>query len=184
MKIADADILLVPGLGDIPAGHWLNRWREKMANARFVELPGRHAPVFKAWMDGLVEAVAEAQRPVVLVAHSLGVLTVAHAARHFEHGKVRGAFLVAPPDLGQTDPAPHCDITGFHPRPTGPLPFTARVVASRTDPSCAFDTAHKMASDWGAHFQDAGESGHIDLASGHGPWPDGLISFAYLMKTL
>ena len=63
----------------------------------------------------IVEEVARAERPVVLVAHSLGVLAAVHAAPFLAKGescgKVKGAFLVAPPSakvlagLDALDPA-------------------------------------------------------------------------------
>ncbi|MFB9360579.1 alpha/beta hydrolase [Amorphoplanes nipponensis] len=27
--------------------------------------------------------------------------------------------------------------------------------------------------DWGAELVDAGDAGHLETASGYGPWPDG-----------
>lgn len=184
MKIADADILLVPGYGETPADHWMTRWRAKMPSARLIDLPNRFRPVRKAWVETLEEAVNGAGRPVVLVGHSLGVNTIVHAARTLPKGAVRGAFLVAPTDLARESPKPAFDVGDFLPLPRGPLPFPSRVIASRTDPHCAFETARDWAQAWGAHFQDAGESGHLNHESGHGPWPEGLMTFAYLMKGL
>jgi len=37
MKIADADILVLPGLGNAGPGHWQRRWGERFSTARFVE---------------------------------------------------------------------------------------------------------------------------------------------------
>ncbi len=186
MKISETDILLLPGYGDTPSGHWMHRWCEKMPTARVVAQRHWFRPVLKEWIETLKAAVDEAERPVVLVGHSLGSITAVHAARG--HGldteKVRAAFLVAPTDLGRKEPRPAFDAAQFEAVPKGPLPFRARVVASRTDPYCAFEVAEQMAKDWGAHFQDAGDAGHINLESGHGPWPEGLMSFAYLMKDL
>jgi predicted alpha/beta hydrolase family esterase len=33
-------------------------------------------------------------------------------------------------------------------------------------------------------LSDAGESGHINIASGHGPWPEGLLQFGQFLKKL
>jgi len=30
-----------------------------------------------------------------------------------------------------------------------------------------------LSEDWGADFIDMGEAGHINVASGYGPWPEG-----------
>lgn len=184
MKISEADILLVPGHGAMPAGHWMHRWCEKMPTARLVEMPAPFHPLRKAWVEAIAGAVAAAERPVVLVAHALGAIACVHAARSLDRDKVRAAFLVAPTDLARSAQKPDLAVGDFLPVPSGPLPFKARVVASRTDPHCDQDTAKHFAHDWGAHFQDAGDAGHIDPESGHGPWPEGLMSFAYLMKDL
>ena len=58
------------------------------------------------------------------------------------------------------------------------------VVASTSDPLVSVDRARGFAADWGADFQLAGDAGHINAASGHGPWPEGLLMFAELMKRL
>uniref|UniRef100_UPI003BAA9226 RBBP9/YdeN family alpha/beta hydrolase n=1 Tax=Stappia sp. TaxID=1870903 RepID=UPI003BAA9226 len=184
MKISETDILLVPGYGETPAAHWLHRWQEKIPTARFVELPSTFHPVRKQWVETITAGVESAERPVVLVAHSLGAIACVHAAHALPADKVKAAFLVAPTDLARSAPKPAFEVGDFLPVPKGPLPFRARVVASRNDPHCDYDTAHGFALDWGAHFQDAGEAGHINHESGHGPWPEGLMSFAYLMKDL
>ena len=41
-----------------------------------------------------------------------------------------------------------------------------------------------MAYAWGAAIADAGSSGHINVESGHGPWPEGLMRFAGFLKAL
>ena len=58
------------------------------------------------------------------------------------------------------------------------------VVASTTDPLVSVDRARGFAADWGSDFMLAGDAGHINVASGHGPWPEGLLQFAELMKRL
>ncbi|KXK59959.1 hypothetical protein AWW66_21310 [Micromonospora rosaria] len=59
--------------------------------------------------------------------------------------------------------------------PRARLPFRSIVVASRTDPSATVDQVHGYARDWGAELYDAGEAGHLDTASGYGPWPAGEL---------
>lgn len=55
------------------------------------------------------------------------------------------------------------------------LPFPALVVASENDPFARFERAEAFADAWGAAFISAGEAGHINVASGHGDWPDGEV---------
>lgn len=184
MKISEADILLVPGYGDTPDGHWMNRWQTKMANAWVVEQKNWFKPDRKTWIDTLTARLEKTTQPVVLVGHSLGCHVIAHAFHGLSHDRIRGAYLVAPTDLERTTDKPAWDTASFLPQPGAPLPFPAHVVASRDDPNCAYDRAEGFAKAWGATFQDAGHAGHINLESGHGPWPEGMMSFAYFMKRL
>ena len=80
MKTSEADILIVPGWSSSGPGHWQSRWERNLPTARRVEQDDWINPDKDAWVGRLIERIAEAQRPVVLIAHSLGVATVAHAA--------------------------------------------------------------------------------------------------------
>ena len=71
---------MVPGAGNASPFHWLSRWQTNMSTARRVEQDDWDTPRRDVWVDRLVETVGEAEKPVILVAHALGVLTVAHAA--------------------------------------------------------------------------------------------------------
>jgi predicted alpha/beta hydrolase family esterase len=48
------------------------------------------------------------------------------------------------------------------------------VAASRNDPLGAYEGVSELARDWGASLFDLGESGHLNPASGFGPWPTAL----------
>jgi predicted alpha/beta hydrolase family esterase len=130
----------------------------------------------------IVEASAQATRPAVLVAHSLGVLATVHAAPRLA-GKAVGAFLVAPPDEANLATLPEID-PAFAPVPRAPLPFPAVLVASSNDPYCSPGAAAEFARAWGARFADAGAADHINAESGHGPWPEGLMRFAGFLRQL
>ena len=97
MRIADTDILIQPGLDNSGEGHWQRRWAERFPNAHVIEQHEWHKPVMHDWVEHIAHDVMMATRPVVIVAHSLGVIAVADAAAQFKDHKVRGAFLVSPP---------------------------------------------------------------------------------------
>ena len=183
MRVAEADLLFVPGLGNSGPDHWQTRWLERLSTGRRIDQGDWHRPVLADWAAAIIEAVAACKRPVVLIGHSLGVPAIAHAAAAFKPGMVRGAFLVAPPaeerlrEISQIDPA-------FAPFPRGPFPFPALLVASRNDIFSEYTQSEELARDWGATIVDAGENGHINAESGHGPWPEGLMSFAAFMAKL
>lgn len=183
MRLTDLEILIVPGWTNSGPEHWQSRWQSRMPMARRVELGSWEHPVRSEWVQALVDAVAAARKPALLVAHSLGNLAVAHAAPKLPAGKVAGAFLVAVPDLEHEPRPPEID-PAFAPIPMLPLPFPSVVVHSNSDPYCQVPRALAFAAAWGAETADAGDAGHLNAASGHGPWPEGLMRLAGLLKTL
>jgi uncharacterized protein len=183
MRTFDVDILIVPGLGNAGPDHWQTRWQSRLKTARRVEQADWDRPAKQCWTTALAQAVAEARKPVVLVAHALGVPTVVHAAAAFAPGRVVGAFLVAAASERTTRDLSAIDST-FAPYPRDPLPFPSLLVASRTDPHCTYEEAGDMALDWGSALVDAGDVGHLDTVSGHGPWPEGAMRFGWFLKNL
>jgi predicted alpha/beta hydrolase family esterase len=182
MKASEAEILIVPGYTNSGPEHWQSRWQSRLGSARRVDQAEWSKPVREDWVQRVVEEVAAATKPVVLVAHSLGVAAVIHAAPHLGN-KVAGAFLVAPPDVANKAIRPKHLMT-FGPYPREPLTFPSLVVASRNDPFGSYEHADDIAAAWGALLLDAGEAGHINTESGHGPWPEGTIVFAQFLKRL
>ncbi len=183
MKIAEADILIVPGLGNADEGHWQRRWQEKMANAQWVEQDNWTKPKFDEWTDTIERRIVMATRPVVLVAHAVGVAAAVHTAQRLADTKVRGAFFVCPPDLDEDGNVPKA-AKAFANVPRDPLPFPSLLIASSNDDTCSVEKAADLANAWGSDFHVAGEVGHVNVASGHGPWPEGLMMFTRLMQRL
>jgi predicted alpha/beta hydrolase family esterase len=191
MKTSEVEILMVPGWSGSGPDHWQSRWERSLKTARRIEQQHWREPEREVWVGRIMAAVAEATLPPVLVAHSLGCVAVAHAATKMPAGLVAGAMLVAPADVdhaarwpltdGETLPAAE---TGFAPLPMARLPFPALLIASSDDPYCTAARAQALASAWGASFVDAGALGHINTASGHGPWPDGLLRFGSFLRGL
>jgi uncharacterized protein len=182
MRASDAKILIIPGLRGSEPDHWQSRWEAKIPTARRVVQDNWEKPELAPWRSRIVEEVEHVAGPVVLLAHSLGVLATVHAAP-FLASKVKGAFLVAPPSknilsiFDAIDPA-------FLAPPREPLAFPAILVASRDDKYSSFADSEALAKTLGAKLVDAGYSGHINSESGHGPWPEGLLQFAAFLKAL
>jgi hypothetical protein len=183
MRSSEADILIIPGLGNSGPGHWQTRWEAKLPTARRVELDDWDAPRRDAWVERIIAAVDQAQRPVVIVAHSLGCVAVAHAAAAFPAGRVKGALLVAPASARSIDEVEAIDPS-FAPLPIEPLPFPSLLIASQTDSHASFAEAEEIAGLWGSLLLDAGDAGHLNVESGHGPWPEGLMRFAAFLARL
>jgi uncharacterized protein len=181
MRSSDLDLIFVAGLGGSGADHWQTRWRAKLPTAVSVEQANWDRPMLAPWTDNVVAACSNATRPILLIAHSLGVATVARAAPRLAAMNIKGAFLVAPP----SDAFLAASAFGeFGPNPRAPLPFPALVVAGSDDLHGLIESSRALARDWGAEFIDAGAVGHINVESGHGPWPEGLMSLAQLLKRI
>lgn len=182
MKAAEADILIIPGYTNSGPDHWQSRWQERLATAKRVEQKEWSKPVREDWVEAVADAVNATTRPPVLVAHSLGVAATVLAVPQFER-KVAGAFFVAPPEVGNPSIRPKHLMT-FGPYPRDPLPFPSLMIASRNDPFCTYEQADDIAAAWGSLLIDAGESGHLNSESGHGPWPEGTMVFAKFLAGL
>jgi hypothetical protein len=167
-------VLTVPGLGNSGPSHWQTLWEQSRDDTARIELGLWDNPRRNAWVTKLDQAIAAAETPVILVAHSLGCLAIAWWAELAGQPwgwPVAGALLVAPPDVERADA---CEaIRGFGPAPRGLLPFPSIFVASEDDPYCTPQRAFDMARDWGSHFVDAGPLGHVNADSGLGWWRDG-----------
>ena len=134
-----AVVVTVPGLrGDVE-----DHWQTRLANARPDVVPvaplGRDNPSLVERIAALQAVVEAAPGPVVIVAHSAGVLVTVHWAARFDSGKVRGALLATPPDLAAPLPSeyPSLDVLKVHgwlPIPRRLLTFPSIVAASANDP--------------------------------------------------
>lgn len=170
-----ATVLIIPGLRDHVAEHWQTLLESRLAKVRSVA-PAEIDQLNCANRVARIQAELEKiQGPVILVAHSAGVLMTLHWAVQHQHD-IQGALLVAPPDLSQSWPAnyPSPDLLkkeGWSPLPTPKLPFPSIVVASTNDHLAQFDAVEQMAKVWGSQLVNAGAVGHLNPAAGFGPWP-------------
>jgi hypothetical protein len=164
-------VLILPGLGGSEPGHWQSLWQVRHPEYVRVEQADWLAPRRLAWVIRLEAAVRAAPGRVVLVAHSLAGPLVAHWARRGSVDRVAAALLVAPADVERPGaPAPLADFT---PVPLERLPFPTWLVGSSDDPHASLERSRALADAWGARFLEAGAAGHLNVASGHGPWPTG-----------
>ena len=74
-------------------------------------------------------------------------------------------------------------LADFAPVPYQPLPFRSVLVASDNDPYCPVRLAGAYARAWGSDFVRLANAGHINVESGHGPWPLGLALLQSLDST-
>lgn len=175
---AAATLLLVPGLRDEAPGHWQAILASQCPDAVSLPALGRRNIDLAARLVQIEEAVQSIKGPVVVVAHSGGVIATAHWAQR-TRATVHGALLATPPLFAGPLGPEYPDLAefqrhGWAPIPRSPLPFRSIVAASRNDPLGAYEGVSELARDWGARLFDLGESGHLNPASGFGPWPAAL----------
>jgi predicted alpha/beta hydrolase family esterase len=163
--------IVVPGLGGSGPAHWQSLWSDGRAGWLRVEQDAWDEPDPAAWVAALEETLQAGSAPAVLVAHSLGCELVARWARSGSAHRVAGAMLVAPADVDRAGALPA--LRAFAPGIAGRLPFPSWLVASTDDPFCSFGRAVALADRWGARLRSVGASGHVNVASGHGRWPEG-----------
>jgi predicted alpha/beta hydrolase family esterase len=168
-------ILMVPGLRDHVPEHWQTLLEQKLPKAASVP-PLEHDKLScAARVAALDAALAKIEGPVILVAHSAGVMITVHWAQQHKR-KIHGALLATPADLETPLPAGYPTIealaqNGWQPTPRTPLPFPSIVGASRNDPLAQYGRVAGMAQDWGSRLVDLGEVGHLNPAAGFGAWP-------------
>lgn len=172
--------LIVPGWQGSPDDHWQSHWHSTLPNSARVEQDDWLTPKREDWVAALEAAIAADEAPVILIAHSLGCITVAHWAAQASPSllrRVRGALLVAPADVER--PACSPALRNFAPIPQRLLPFPSQVVTSDNDPAVSAPRAMQLARAWGAEAGVLGGAGHINVKSGHRRWEQG---FAYLYR--
>ena len=132
-----------------------------------VELSDPARPVPGVWEIELASMILH-HPDCVLVGHSLGAVLIARLLARWPQLSVRAALLVAPAETEGND-----RIGQFGRIPEARFDIPATVVASRNDPWMRFARASALSRSWGADLVDLGFVGHINVASGFGPWAKG-----------
>jgi predicted alpha/beta hydrolase family esterase len=178
MTLEDVTVVIVPGLrGHVPE-HWQTLLAQRLPHSRTVE-PLAHEHLSRAArVTALQATLATVEGPVLLAAHSAGVMTVAHWARKHQRPIV-GALLATPADLEEPLPAGYplreeLQAHGWLPIPRRALPFRSVLAASGNDPLARLARVQQFARDWGSRLVDIGDVGHLNPAAGYGEWPRAL----------
>jgi predicted alpha/beta hydrolase family esterase len=164
------NVLTIPGLWNSGPQHWQTHWEAKHGFTRVLQRDFDR-PNRTEWVRTLDAAIRAQYEPPILAAHSLGCTLVAQWVADHGGAGVAGAFLVAPSDVE----APGYPEEGrdFATMPLVRLPFRSIVVASTNDEYVTVPRARQFATAWAATLALIGDAGHINGASGHGPWPEG-----------
>jgi predicted alpha/beta hydrolase family esterase len=172
-------IVIVHGYDGSGPGHW-QRWLHdelcsRGAAVAFPELPAPTAPQKDQWVAALAAVVAAAPTPVTFVCHSLGCWAVDHWLAGATAPSVHAALLVAPP----SPLLPFEPVESFLPPPRRRecwAPFVARtlVVGSDDDDYASAEEIAAVAHALGSACRIIPGAGHLNVASGYGPWPFAL----------
>lgn len=183
-------ILIIPGLRDHVEEHWQTLLAKEL-NAQgktCVTVPPLEQDKLscQARLDAIDRALESIDGPVLIVAHSAGCMMVAHWALRRSR-PILAAMLAAPADVETQMPAgyPNKEVlaaNGWTPIPRQRLPFPTLLAASSNDPLTQFERAQGFALDWGSELVELGPQGHLNPASGHGPWPQAQELIARLLE--
>lgn len=164
-------ILIVPGLRNSGPTHWQTWFENLLPGTHRVEQDDWERTCLSDWAARVRDTIDACDEKVWIVAHSFGCLASVTAGFSLPD-RILGALLVAP-----ADPDRFGEPTALLEER---LAFPSLVVSSSNDPWVKASSAERWAGEWGSAFHNIGEAGHINVDSGHGPWPDGLSFFERL----
>ena len=176
-------VFILPGWQNSGPDHWQSRWERSHGYTR-VEQHDWQRPLRGDWIARLEDVLLDNSRhnhaPAVLVAHSLGCITVAAWAAHSHNTHlVKAALLVAPPHTARPDIAQM--LPGWQVA-VQPLPFKTLLYASGNDPFCGWPHARELAAGWGSELIHAGQRGHLNADSGLGDWPEAHAELTRMLR--
>ena len=173
--MSETTVLIVPGLRDHVPQHWQTLLQARLGKVRSVPPLEENKLSLAARVDAIQRELQTISGPVILVAHSAGVLMVAHWAAVHQR-PIKGALLAAPPDLEASWPQGYptsqsLRANGWDPLPKGALPFPSIVAASTNDHLASLQAVTRLALGWGSELVNLGAVGHLNPAAGYGDWP-------------
>lgn len=163
-EAAATRLLIVPGLGDSPPGHWQTWLQHLHRDSVRVVQRDWSAPDLDEWAKRIGASLGGA-RPGrwIAVAHSFGVLALARYLSATPDSPLEAGLLVAPADparFGIGDALPQ-----------GALPIPTTMMLSTSDPWLAPDAGRRWARRWRSEVVDLGDVGHINIDAGFGTLP-------------
>lgn len=168
--------LIVPGVGGSEYNHWQSWLQHRLIRCSRVQQKDWNRPLLDTWVAEFVKTLQALPDEIQIVAHSFGCLTsVAALDRYPElNRKIRNLVLVAPANParfgengfsrdGQSDY--RCYFQQIQPR------VPATLLISENDPWLGFADAQILAEAWKIKPVNLGAVGHVNVASGFGPFP-------------
>lgn len=168
--------LIVPGVGGSESEHWQSWLERQLESSTRVQQRDWQAPKLSEWVTQCAKTLAAAPAAVQIVAHSFGCLTtVATLAQHPELAhKVKKLILVAPANPQRFSEAgfsrsAHDHLADYFAKLKPSVP--SEMLISENDPWLNYADALSLAKAWQVPVRNMGQVGHINVASGFGPFP-------------
>ncbi|MEG0486981.1 MAG: alpha/beta hydrolase [Acinetobacter sp.] len=169
--------VIVPGVGGSNQNHWQSWLENQLAHSTRVQQKNWDKPILKQWVKELIKVLEATDDQIQIVAHSFGCLTSLAALNDAPElaQKVKRLILVAPANpkrFGANGFA--TDSIGDYQRYFYGLKTSVptTMLISEDDPWFAFDEVNALASAWNIKPINLGKVGHINVASGFGPFPE------------
>jgi predicted alpha/beta hydrolase family esterase len=157
-------LVVVPGLRGSGDAHWQTWLQQEFAGAARVEQDDWNEADLDRWAGRVGETLSDlGPGPHVVAAHSFGCLATLHALAQRPELDVAQVLLVAPAEPQRFDVA--------HRLPQSRLGVRSCVVASDDDPWMSAASTRAWAARWGSDWLSLGNAGHVNVASGFGPFP-------------
>ena len=176
--------LIIPGLNNSGPEHWQSLLEAQIPGSRRVTQQDWSRPNIIPWARNVQKAILQSEEPVILIAHSFGVLASVIGATRVAD-RVAGALYVAPADPSKFTPfgeilseAAQDWSTGLYNLiPKERLGYPTIIAASLDDPYMPFKRAAWWATKWQSRVVSLGNTGHVNVASGHGQWAAGEVLY-------
>jgi predicted alpha/beta hydrolase family esterase len=163
-------VLIVPGLHGSPEDHWQSWLTRQYRLCTRVEVSDWSTPDLLAWSTAIHHAIDQHPDTIwIAVAHSFGCLGLTHhlhnrQARHRPGlNGIAAALMVAP-----ASPLKFALESLVVDKALG---IPCSLIASENDPWLSLQEARTLSKHWCCDLINKGKVGHINVASGFGPWP-------------
>jgi predicted alpha/beta hydrolase family esterase len=176
MSKDDSTIVIIPGLREHVEDHWQTLLAATLTKVRIVPPLEHDKFSCAARVEAIQKVIGEIDGPIIVVAHSAGVVMFVHWAQKYQR-PIKGALLATPPDLDKPLPEGYpnketLQTNDWFPVPRVPLRFSTIVAASESDHLASFLSVAAMATDWHSKLVNIGDVGHLNPASGYGEWAE------------
>lgn len=171
LDFEDISLIIIADAKENPKGHWQSLWERGYPLSTHITC-SEHQNT-EEWTKLINQAIKDTGTPVIIAAHSIGVLAFAKWLYHtslVEQKLIYGALLVAPTSINQSTLPPEIKTQISQAR----VNFPTALICSDNDPLCTTQEAQMLSESLGAKLYCLEKAGHINAESGFGPWQWGM----------